>query len=73
MMRRTTGFRKIAARGHQHLNPAFLQDLVVHRLDDLLAFTSVIWSRPRDAQRISLLVESDPLASFDRVAVARGQ
>jgi hypothetical protein len=35
--------------GYQHLNPTLLQDLVVHRLDDLLAFTSAIRSRLRDS------------------------
>ena len=49
MIQRMIGFRNIVVHGYQHLNPTLLQDLVVHRLDDLLAFTSAIRSRLRDS------------------------
>jgi len=49
MIQRMIGFRNIVVHGYQHLNPIILQDLVVHRLDDLLAFTSAIRSRVRDS------------------------
>jgi uncharacterized protein YutE (UPF0331/DUF86 family) len=49
VMQRMIGFRNIVVHGYQHLNPTLLQDLVVHRLDDLLAFTSAIRSRLRDS------------------------
>lgn len=49
MIQRMIGFRNIVVHGYQHLNPIILQDLVVHRLDDLLAFTSAIRSRLRDS------------------------
>jgi uncharacterized protein YutE (UPF0331/DUF86 family) len=49
MIQRMIGFRNIVVHGYQHLNPIILQDLVVNRLDDLLAFTSAIRSRLRDS------------------------
>lgn len=47
VIQRMVGFRNLVVHGYQHLNPAILQDLVVHRLDDLLAFTDSIRSRLR--------------------------
>lgn len=47
VIQRMVGFRNLVVHGYQHLNPAILQDLVVHRLGDLLAFTDSIRSRLR--------------------------
>ena len=52
VIQRMIGFRNIVVHGYQHLNPAILQDLVIHRLDDLLAFTEAIRSRLGDGQGV---------------------
>lgn len=48
VIQRMIGFRNIVVHGYQRLNPTLLQDLVVNRLDDLLAFTGAIRSRLGD-------------------------
>lgn len=49
VIQRMVGFRNLVVHGYQSLNPAILQDLVVHRLDDLLAFVGAIRSRLPDS------------------------
>jgi len=39
------GFRNIVVHGYQSVDPKIMQDMVEHRLNDLLAFTSAITSR----------------------------
>jgi len=39
------GFRNIVVHGYQNVDPEIMRDIVEHRLDDLLAFTSTIKSR----------------------------
>jgi len=46
-MRQMVGFRNIVVYGSQSVDPRIMQDIVEHRLDDLLAFTSAIASRLR--------------------------
>lgn len=49
VIQRMVEFRNLVVHGYQSLNPAILQDLVVHRLDDLLAFVGAIRSRLPDS------------------------
>ena len=44
-MRQMVGFRNIVVHGYQSVDPEIMRDIVEHRLDDLLAFTSAIKSR----------------------------
>ena len=44
-MRQMVGFRNIVVHGYQSVDPKIMQDIVEHRLHDLLAFTSAITSR----------------------------
>jgi len=44
-MRQMVGFRNIVVHGYQNVDSEIMRDIVEHRLDDLLAFTSVIKSR----------------------------
>ena len=44
-MRQMVGFRNIVVHGYQSVDPEIMRDIVEHRLDDLLAFTSTIKSR----------------------------
>ncbi|TVR60987.1 MAG: DUF86 domain-containing protein [Candidatus Competibacteraceae bacterium] len=48
VIQRMVEFRNLVVHGYQSLNPA-IQDLVVHRLDDLLAFVGAIRSRLPDS------------------------
>jgi uncharacterized protein YutE (UPF0331/DUF86 family) len=44
-MHKMVGFRNIVMHGYQSVDPQIMQDIVEHRLDDLLAFTTAIMSR----------------------------
>ena len=44
-MRKMVGFRNIVVHGYQSVDPRIMQDIVEHRLNDLLAFTSAITTR----------------------------
>jgi uncharacterized protein YutE (UPF0331/DUF86 family) len=44
-MRKMVGFRNIVVHGYQSVDPRIMRDIVEHRLDDLLAFTTAINSR----------------------------
>ena len=44
-MRKMVGFRNIVVHGYQSVDPRIMRDIVEHRLDALLAFTSAIKSR----------------------------
>ena len=44
-MRQMVGFRNIVVHGYQSVDLRIMQDIVEHRLDDLLAFTSAIATR----------------------------
>lgn len=42
VMQKMVGFRNTVVHGYQHFNPLILQDIVLHRLGDLLAFVATI-------------------------------
>jgi uncharacterized protein YutE (UPF0331/DUF86 family) len=44
-MHKMVGFRNIVVHGYQSVDPRIMRDIVEHRLDDLLAFTTAITSR----------------------------
>jgi uncharacterized protein YutE (UPF0331/DUF86 family) len=44
-MHKMVGFRNIVVHGYQSVDPRIMRDIVEHRLDDLLAFMTVIKSR----------------------------
>jgi len=44
-MRRMVGFRNILVHGYEIVDVAVVQDIVAHRVDDLLAFAGVIRAR----------------------------
>jgi uncharacterized protein YutE (UPF0331/DUF86 family) len=44
-MHKMVGFRNIVVHGYQSVDPRIMRDIVEHRLDDLLAFTTAIKSR----------------------------
>lgn len=44
-MRRMVGFRNVLVHGYEIVDVAVVQEIVEHRLDDLLQFTSVIRAR----------------------------
>ncbi len=41
-MQKMIGFRNTVVHGYQHFNPLILQDIVLHRLGDLLEFVAAI-------------------------------
>jgi hypothetical protein len=43
-MHKMVGFRNIVVHGYQSVDPRIMRDIVEHRLDDLLAFTTAITS-----------------------------
>jgi uncharacterized protein YutE (UPF0331/DUF86 family) len=43
-MQKMVGFRNIVVHGYQSVDPKIMRDIVEHRLDDLLVFTTVIKS-----------------------------
>jgi uncharacterized protein YutE (UPF0331/DUF86 family) len=45
IMRKMVGFRNIVVHSYQSIDPEIMRDIVEHRLDELLAFTSAITSR----------------------------
>lgn len=48
VMHRMIGLRNILVHGYQHVEPRILQDIVAHRLNDLLDFVRAIRSRLPD-------------------------
>lgn len=44
-MHKMVGFRNIVVHGYQSVDPGIMRDIVEHRLDDLLAFTTAIKAR----------------------------
>ena len=44
-MQKMVGFRNIVVHGYQSVDPKIMRDIVEHRLDDLLVFTTAIRSR----------------------------
>jgi uncharacterized protein YutE (UPF0331/DUF86 family) len=44
-MHQMVGFRSIVVHGYQSVDPRIMRDIVEHRLDDLLAFMTMIKSR----------------------------
>ncbi len=45
VMQRMIGFRNTVVHGYQRFDPRILQDIVINRLDDLLAFVTAIRGR----------------------------
>ena len=44
-MHKMVGFRNIVVHGYQNVDPRIMRDIVEHRLDDLLCFTTAIKAR----------------------------
>lgn len=44
-MQKMVGFHNIVVHGYQSVDPKIMRDIVEHRLDDLLVFTTAIKSR----------------------------
>ena len=49
ILRRMVGFRNILVHGYERVDVNVVQDIVEHRLDDLLRFVEVIRRRLTDA------------------------